>query len=51
MEGVAGVKFASAERGDPEKELNILMNNKCMKQMHRKLTLLTRGPRNGLDYI
>ena len=48
---MARVKWASPDARDPEKELNILMNNIRTKQTHRKLTLLTKGPRSELDYI
>ena len=51
MESVARTKIASAQNGDEEKALITLVNNARVKQMHNKLTLITKGPRSGLDYI
>ena len=51
MESVARTKIASLDSRDEEKQFNLLLNNMNTKQAHRKLTLLTKGPRMGLNYI
>ena len=51
MESIARIKLASTKKEEVEKELNVFLNNIRIKQMHNKLTFITKGPRSGLDYI
>ena len=51
LESVARIKSATSDKDDSANQLNIMLRNMEIKQMHRKLTLLTKGPRSGLDFI
>ena len=51
LESVARIKAASSDKDGAADQLNIMLRNMEVKRMHRKLTLLTKGPRSGLDFI